>query len=97
MSRATETFPRCPGQQKGVLWPCVPSPEGEDLSEKQQCGKAPRELMDAEINPDQMCDLAAKVWGVLREMIIHFYFALLRPQPEAVPSLVTPVQKILIN
>lgn len=57
MSRATEMFPRCPGQQRGVPWPGVPSPEGEDLAEEQQCGKAPRELMDAEINPNQVCDL----------------------------------------
>lgn len=45
------------------------SPEGEGLAEEQQCGKAPRELMDAEINPNQPCDLA-KLWGVLKEIII---------------------------
>lgn len=93
MSRATESFPRCLGQPRGVPWPRVPSPQGEDLAEEQQCGKAARELMDAEINPNQACDLAAKVWHGLREIIIPFYLALLRPQP----SLGTPVQKILIN
>lgn len=61
LSRAIEMFPRCPGQQSRVPWLCVPSPEGEDLAEEQQCGKAPRELMDAKINPKQACDLAAKV------------------------------------
>lgn len=53
MSRATESFPRCLGQPRGVPWPRVPSPQGEDLAEEQQCGKAARELMDAEINPNQ--------------------------------------------
>lgn len=61
MSRATETFPRCLGQQRGAPWLRVPSPEGEDLAEEQQCGKAPRVLVDAEMDPNQPCDLAAKV------------------------------------
>lgn len=61
MSRATEMFPRCLGQQRGAPWPCVPCPEGEDLAEEQQCGKAPRALVDAEVNPKQLCDLAAEV------------------------------------
>lgn len=94
MNRAAEMFPRYLGQQRGVPWTCMPSPEGEDLAEEQQCRKAPREFMDAEINPNQVCDLAAKLWDILKEIIIPFYFALLRPQPDAVPSL---VQEVLIN
>lgn len=53
---------RCPGQQRGVPWPRVPFQEGETNGLRSNAvEKHPGTLADAEMNPSQLCGLAAEV------------------------------------